>query len=379
MVKIRPRGKHFQYDILFRWPDGEKFRERANAPVASKSAAERWAKAREAALLAGGKDAYLATKGGAKQILGTSSQVPTFKEFWPDVVRDHYKANRKKASTLDAAVSIYDNHLAPRFDAKRLDQITTSDIAALKGDMADAEKKTVNNVMAVLSRALKCAIEWGRLPAMPCKFGFFKIDDKEMSFYEVHVYRALVAAARKCGLFVELLVLLAGSAGLRRGEIQELKWTDIDFIRKQIRVERNIWRKVVDTTKGGRHRIVPLTPELAAALHAYRHLKGPLVLYSLKGKPLSNRTIRNWLARAQKRANLEPNGGIHILRHTFCSHLAMAGVPVKAIQELAGHRDIKTTMKYMHLSPANRSTAMTALAAFYKVDSGAGKAAAKGA
>jgi site-specific recombinase XerD len=41
----------------------------------------------------------------------------------------------------------------------------------------------------------------------------------------------------------------------------------------------------------------------------------------------------------------------HILRHTFCSHLAMKGVPVRAIQELAGHRDISTTMRYMHLSP----------------------------
>jgi site-specific recombinase XerD len=41
-----------------------------------------------------------------------------------------------------------------------------------------------------------------------------------------------------------------------------------------------------------------------------------------------------------------------MLRHTFCSHLAMNGVPVRAIQELAGHRHLSTTMRYMHLSPA---------------------------
>jgi site-specific recombinase XerD len=46
------------------------------------------------------------------------------------------------------------------------------------------------------------------------------------------------------------------------------------------------------------------------------------------------------------------NNGPHIPRHTFCSHLAMRGAPVRAIQELAGHRDLATTQRYMHLSPA---------------------------
>ena len=44
--------------------------------------------------------------------------------------------------------------------------------------------------------------------------------------------------------------------------------------------------------------------------------------------------------------------GVHILRHTFCSHLAMRGAPARAIQELAGHQDLSTTQRYMHLSPA---------------------------
>jgi len=43
---------------------------------------------------------------------------------------------------------------------------------------------------------------------------------------------------------------------------------------------------------------------------------------------------------------------VHILRHTFCSHLAMRGAPARAIQEVAGHADLTTTQRYMHLSPA---------------------------
>ena len=45
-------------------------------------------------------------------------------------------------------------------------------------------------------------------------------------------------------------------------------------------------------------------------------------------------------------------GGVHILRHTFCSHLAMRGAPARAIQELAGYQDMSTTQRYMHVSPA---------------------------
>ena len=46
------------------------------------------------------------------------------------------------------------------------------------------------------------------------------------------------------------------------------------------------------------------------------------------------------------------NVGVHMLRHTFCSHLAMRGAPATAIQELAGHKDLSMTQRYMHLSPA---------------------------
>jgi hypothetical protein len=53
--------------------------------------------------------------------------------------------------------------------------------------------------------------------------------------------------------------------------------------------------------------------------------------------------------------------GIHILRHSFCSHLAMRGAPARAIQELAGHADLRTTQRYMHLGPAALESAIRLL------------------
>ena len=57
----------------------------------------------------------------------------------------------------------------------------------------------------------------------------------------------------------------------------------------------------------------------------------------------------------------EGEAGVHILRHTFCSHLSMRGAPARAIQELAGHVDLTMTQRYMHLSPAALEAAIRLL------------------
>jgi integrase len=62
---------------------------------------------------------------------------------------------------------------------------------------------------------------------------------------------------------------------------------------------------------------------------------------------------------AQRVAGIDQ--GVHILRYTFCSHLAMKGAPARAIQELAGHADLSTTQRYMHLSPAATEDAIRLL------------------
>jgi site-specific recombinase XerD len=81
------------------------------------------------------------------------------------------------------------------------------------------------------------------------------------------------------------------------------------------------------------------------------------VLYQDDGSVFTEKRVQTFMKRAARRANLR-NNGPHILRHTFCSHLAMRRAPVTAIQALAGHKDLKTTMRYMHLSPASLDAAI---------------------
>src|SRR5207302_11400992 len=76
-----------------------------------------------------------------------------------------------------------------------------------------------------------------------------------------------------------------------------------------------------------------------------------LVLRQRNGSPLTQKIVQDHVRRSVRRAQLAKSG-VHRLRHTFCSHLAMRGAPARAIQELAGHMDLATTQRYMHLSPA---------------------------
>ena len=85
------------------------------------------------------------------------------------------------------------------------------------------------------------------------------------------------------------------------------------------------------------------------------------MLYADDGGKLTNKVVRIWMEKAQRRANPPVTGAVHVLRHSYCSHLAMAGAPAKAIQELAGHADLTMTMRYMHLSPGAREEAVRLL------------------
>jgi integrase len=169
-----------------------------------------------------------------------------------------------------------------------------------------------------------------------------------------------VAAAKSTDPRAHLVMLLGGDAGLRCGEMMALEWSDVNLRKRQLCVQRSDWKGHVTTTKGGRLRYVPMTTRLAAALQSHRHLRSDRVPCQDDGQPLTQKIVRDHVLRAARRAQV-PQAGVHRLRHTFCSHLAMRGAPTRAIQELAGHMDLSTTQRYMHLSPAAIESAIRLL------------------
>ena len=147
---------------------------------------------------------------------------------------------------------------------------------------------------------------------------------------------------------------------MRFGEMMALEWADVNFETDKLTIERSDWKGHVTTTKGGRVRHVGMTRRLAAALRRCRSLRSPRVLCQDDTEPLTQKMVQDHVRRAARRAQVKPDG-VHVLRHTFCSHLAMRAAPTRAIQELAGHQDISTTQRYMHLSLAAADRAIALL------------------
>ncbi len=343
--------------VKFRHGDGHVTRVRQASPVDTRRGAEQFERIVREQLLAG-------TFG--KKPDGVVRVVPTLEDFVPVFMTSDAEANRNKPSTIQGKYSVINYRLIPMFGKKRLNQITALDVQSLKAAMKDTRPKTVNNTLVVLNKLLKVAVKFGVLDSMPVRIELLRNEPPEMRFYEFGQYADLVEAAGKLDPLTLAMVLLGGDAGLRLGEMLAFEWSDIDFKRHILSIQRGEWRGKVSLPKGGRARKVPMTIALAEALSQLRHLRGPRVFYRDPHQDpaknvMSQQTLKSWMAAAQKRANLEVTSGIHILRHTFCSHLAMKGAAAVAIKELAGHRSLATTMRYMHLSPSEKERAIAML------------------
>jgi integrase len=192
-------------------------------------------------------------------------------------------------------------------------------------------------------------VEWGLIEEIPPIGKLLPVRRSSARFHDFDEYERLVKTARASDWRALLVVLLGGEAGLRCGEMMALEWTDVDFTQRQLCVQRSEWKGRVTMPKGGRLRYVPLTQSLCESLQANHHLRGPRVLCHDDGTGLTQRQVQGLVLRAARSAGLT-NRGVHTLRHSFCSHLAMQGAPATAIQHLAGHQDLVTTQRYMHLS-----------------------------
>ena len=341
-VTIRPyRRGGWEVDVRIVLPDGTPYRDRRKAPVSSKSAARRWGQARERELLIHRPQARPQPR----------KEVPTLAEFAGRFVDRYARANRQKPSTVANKETLLRVHLVPALGATRLDAITNEDVQRLKGALSGKAPKTVNNILTVLGTLLKAAVEWHVIEQVPCTIRRLTVPPSRAAFHDFEDYERLVEAARTTAPQAYLITLFGGEAGLRCGEMMALEWTYVDVGARQLCVQRSSWEGHITVPKGGRLRYIPLTVRLAAALREYRHLRSPLVLCTDRAEPLTLKMVQLWVRRAARRGGVQPDG-VHVLRHTFCSHLAMRGAPARAIQELAGHADLATTQRYMHLSPA---------------------------
>ncbi|RTL47303.1 MAG: integrase [Sphingobacteriales bacterium] len=140
------------------------------------------------------------------------------------------------------------------------------------------------------------------------------------------------------------IIMLAYACGLRVSEVVSLKVSDVDGHRKLLTVHRG---------KGKKDRVVSLGPGMMIMLREYYkayHPKKYLFEGQYAEEHLSVRSIQLVLSKAKQKAGIKQEGSMHMLRHSFATHLLDKGIDVVFIQKLLGHNDIKTTLRYLHVT-----------------------------
>ena len=146
-----------------------------------------------------------------------------------------------------------------------------------------------------------------------------------------------------------LIIALFYSCGIRLAELQGIHFGDFSADMATLLVRG----------KGDKHRMIPVLPELAERIEAYKNTleelgfstsaESPLILSKL-GKPISRTAIQNIVKAKLGEANVQGKKSPHILRHTFATHLLNKEADMRDIQELMGHSSLKTTQCYTHNS-----------------------------
>jgi len=352
-VKITERKQGgWVADIRIRLPTRVMYRERVKVPVSSRSAAARWAEAREREII---------INGPRKEPPPPEKPAPTFNGFVARFLE--HAENNNKPSTAYAKRRMLANHLQPVFGEQLLADISVQDVEHYKAAKVDAglAKKTVNNHLITLRKLLRLAQEWGELDKVPA-VKEFRLEDPEFQFLDFGEAERLLAAATPVW---HSMMLVALKTGLRAGELRALRWSDVDLTVGLVVVRRTLWRGREGLPKGGRTREVPLCDSAIEALKAHRHLRhlkgGRVWTRDEAGTALAETDIQGVVADTCRRAGLSKVLSWHELRHTFASHLVMRGVPLKAVQELLGHATMEMTMRYAHLSPDVRRDAVCVL------------------
>lgn len=159
---------------------------------------------------------------------------------------------------------------------------------------------------------------------------------------EPEVKRLLEAAE---DLQEQTILMTLYSSGLRLSELTNLQVKDIDSVKMQIRVRQG---------KGAKDRNVVLSPTLLTGLRCYFRKYRPeswLFYGQTPQHRLADRVVQRMVRRLSEKAGLRPGVTTHTLRHSFATHLLEHGTEVVYIQELLGHRSLKSTLLYTRISP----------------------------
>lgn len=268
-----------------------------------------------------------------------------------------YSETNKKSFYYDVLIC---RVLVSAFQNKTLRQITPPMIETLKQELFNTPTKhgtkrspaTVNRHLSALSKIFSLAEDADLVENNPCKrVRKFQLNNQRMRVLSAVEEVRLFSALGKNEL-VKQIVQTALHTGLRRGEIFDLKWFDVDFGRGLIQVR---------VSKSNRKRLVPMNETVRSLLNSLEK-KSEFVFPSPKTNNRLNQ-IKTSFRKAVDKAGLK-DFRFHDLRHTAASRMAAAGADPFTLMKILGHSDIRMTARYTHATDAALRRAVTNLDAF---------------
>jgi integrase len=269
----------------------------------------------------------------------------TFDEFSGKWFEIYVKTNNKPSEVRSKEYTLR-LHLVPFFGRFKLGNIRNIDIEKYKSKKLEAglNPKSINNHLTILSKCLRTAVEWEETTNFPL-IKKLKVPPQRFDFLNEEECELLKQSAS--GYWKDM-IKVALETGLRFGELTALTWEDVNLDKGELTIGQAFSGGVLGSTKGNKIRRVPMTDAVYETLDKMKKRQG-YVFQNSQGLPLSQSSSIKKLHKTCERAGIRRIGW-HTLRHTFASHLAQSGANIVAIQQLLGHTDIKTTMRYAHIN-----------------------------
>jgi integrase len=296
-----------------------------------------------------------------------------------DFMRDHYAPDvEATAKAGKETVKLIKKHFGYLYQ-QPMASITNAVFDKFKAKRlrAGLAPRTVNRDLDRLKAALGKAVEWKMLDANPLKGAkrirrgiedrvrYLATQEAKALRKALKVREAHAKAARErfnrwrvarhqeplpsiegYSDHVMPMTLLALNTGLRRGELTQLTWEDVDLKGKRLTVRAGY-------AKSGKARHIPLNSEAVAVLTQWQKQQPEGRLFNIVS------VAKAWAALMES-AGIE-DFRFHDLRHDFASRLVMAGVDLNTVRELLGHGDITMTLRYAHLAPEHKTAAVESL------------------
>lgn len=272
----------------------------------------------------------------------------TFNELVAEYLKwaERQRSFRSKQGFVRQLAETFGNLPLRRFNSMLFEQYQTGRIQ--KGN----KPATVNRLIATVKHMFTKAVEWDMVEEETLKrirkVKLLEESNKRLRYLSKEECQSLI---NTCDKHLKPIVITALNTGMRKGEILSLRWDNLDLRHGFI---------LLDRTKNGERREIPINDTLRGVLQGLtRRLDIPYVFYDpVTGKPYKD--VKRSFQTALRRSKIM-DFKFHDFRHTFASHLVMAGVDLTTIKELLGHKTLTMTLRYSHLAPSHKVKAVDIL------------------